>query len=177
MKKIIIIVVSVFVFIGGLVVWALNEDSKVIEYKAEKNIENLGPIGQVFEEQKVSHIKPGETHEAYNSNPPTSGAHWADQADWGVYDKPLIDEQAVHNLEHGGIWISYKDIDEETKTNLIKIAKANSQSVILSPRDGNDASIVLASWTRLEKMDSYDATRIIEFISRNKNNSPEPIAR
>ncbi|MBP9802756.1 MAG: DUF3105 domain-containing protein [Candidatus Pacebacteria bacterium] len=177
MKKIIIITVSVFLFVGGLVVWALNEDSKVAEYKAEKNIENLAPIGQVFEEQKVSHIKPGEDHEAYNSNPPTSGAHWADQADWGVYDQPLIDEQAVHNLEHGGIWISYKDIDEETKTNLIKIAKANSQSVILSPREGNDTSIVLASWTRLEKMDSYDAAKIIDFISRNKNNSPEPIAR
>lgn len=177
MKKNIIITVSVFLFVGVLVMWALNEDSKIAEYKAEKNVENLGPIGQVFEEQKVSHIKPGEIHEAYNSNPPTSGAHWANQASWGVYDKPLVDEQAVHNLEHGGIWISYKNIDEETLASLVKIAKANSGSVILSPREGNDASIVLASWTRLEKMDSYDAEKIIDFISRNKNNSPEPIAR
>lgn len=177
MKKYIIITVSVFLFVGILVVWALNEDSKVVEYKAEKNVENLGPIGQVFEEQARTHIKVSEIYEAYNSNPPTSGPHWANQAKWGVYDKPLVDEQAVHNLEHGGIWISYKNIDEETKANLIKIAKANSQSVILSPREGNDANIVLASWTRLEKMDSYDATKIIEFISRNKNNSPEPIAR
>ncbi|MDQ3076394.1 MAG: DUF3105 domain-containing protein [bacterium] len=177
MKKYIIITISVFLFVGILVAWAVNQDSKVSPFKAEKNIENLGPTGQVFEEQKVSHIKSGENHEAYNSNPPTSGAHWADQAPWGVHDKPLVDEQAVHNLEHGGIWISYKEVDEETLANLVKIAKANSGSVILSPREGNDANIVLASWTRLEKIDSYDKNKILEFISLNKNNSPEPLAR
>lgn len=67
MKKIIIITVAVFLFVGGLVAWALNQDSKYAEYKVEKNIENLGPIGQVFEEQSRTHIKVGEVHEAYNT--------------------------------------------------------------------------------------------------------------
>ena len=133
--------------------------------------------GQAFENQGQTHIQPGDSHSAYNSNPPTSGWHWAQPANWGVYDKPLVDEQAVHNLEHGGIWISYKDIDEETKTNLESIAKANSGSVIMSPRDANDAKIILASWTRLEKLDSYDEAKIREFIRSNKNKSPEPLAR
>lgn len=177
MKKYIIITVVVFLFVGSLIAWALNQDTKLAPFKAEKNTENLGPIGQIFEEQKVSHIKPGEEHEAYNSNPPTSGAHWVDPAKWGVYNNPLIDEQVVHNLEHGGIWISYKNIDESTLENLKKIAKANSQSVIISPREGNDSRIVLASWTRLENMEEYDETKILDFISRNKNNSPEPFAK
>ncbi|KKR84173.1 MAG: hypothetical protein UU30_C0004G0001, partial [Candidatus Nomurabacteria bacterium GW2011_GWA2_40_97] len=77
----------------------------------------------------------------------------------------------------GGIWISYKDIDEGTLENLKKIAKANAQSVILSPREANDTKIILASWTRLEKMQEYNEAKILEFISRNKNNSPEPFAK
>jgi len=177
MKKTIIIVGSAFLVIGILVAWALNKDSKMAEYKAEENVENLSPLGQVFEEQKVSHIKPGEEHEVYNSNPPTSGAHWVDPAKWGIYDKPLIDEQVVHNLEHGGIWISYKNIDESTLESLKKIAEASSQSVIISPREGNDSKIVLASWTRLENMEEYNEFKILEFISRNKNNSPELFAK
>lgn len=33
-----------------------------------------------------------------------------------------------------------------------------------------------ASWTRLEKLDSYDEGKILGFIKANKNKSPEPIA-
>ncbi|HBG68883.1 hypothetical protein A2W67_02740 [Candidatus Nomurabacteria bacterium RIFCSPLOWO2_02_40_28] len=177
MKKFTIIIAISFLAVGFLVFWSLNQDKKLSRYKAITNTENLGPIGQVFENQGQTHIKPNEPHPAYNSNPPTSGWHWLNPASWGVYNRPLIDEQAVHNLEHGGIWISYKDIDEGTLENLKKIAKANAQSVILSPREANDTKIILASWTRLEKMQEYNEAKILEFISRNKNNSPEPFAK
>lgn len=176
MKKFSIIAVIVLAVIG-LGAWLFSQDAENSKYRAGNNSQNLEAVGQSFENQGQTHIQVGEPHPAYNSNPPTSGWHWAQPANWGVYSKPLVDEQAVHNLEHGGIWISYKDIDDQTKTNLEKIAKANSGSVILSPREANDSKIVLASWTRLEKMDSYDEAKILEFIERNKNKSPEPLAR
>lgn len=176
MKKFIIIVIVVLAIVG-LGAWLFSQDAKNSKYRAGSNSQNLEAVGQSFENQGQTHIQVGESHPAYNSNPPTSGWHWAQPANWGVYSKPLVDEQAVHNLEHGGIWISYKDIDDQTKSNLEKIAKANSGSVILSPRDANDSKIVLASWTRLEKLDSYDEAKTLEFIQRNKNKSPEPLAR
>lgn len=177
MKKFILITVVSFVVLAAIFYWAYKDDAKKSLHRAEENVENLDQIGQVYDNQGQDHIAPGEEHPPYNSNPPTSGWHWVQAASWGIYNKPLIDEQAVHNLEHGGIWISYKDIDEETLSQLKKIAKANAQSVILSPRDENDSKIVLASWLHLEQMDEYDETRILEFISRNKNNSPEPFAQ
>src|SRR5574343_12907 len=174
-KQLIIYLVIAFGVVG-LIIWVTTKiDSKNAEYVAPVNTTKLDPVGQAFENLGQTHIKIGESHPAYNSNPPTSGWHYVQPADWGVYDKPLIDEQALHNLEHGGIWISYKGIDDQTKENLKKIAQANSGSVILSPRDADDSKIVLASWTRLEKLDSSDEARIIEFISRNKNKAPEPI--
>src|SRR5258707_536460 len=64
--------------------------------------------GEFFKAQSQEHIKVGTTHEAYNSNPPTGGWHYDTPAQTGIYDTPFPDEQLVHNLEHGHIWIAYK---------------------------------------------------------------------
>lgn len=133
--------------------------------------------GEIFPILGQTHIEVGAIHPAYNSNPPTSGSHYAQPADWGVYQKELPDEQLIHNLEHGGIWISYKYIDEKTKSDLEAIGKRYPGSVIVTPRSANDAKIVLASWGRLEKLESFDETKIVDFIKANKNKSPEPLAR
>ena len=35
------------------------------------------------------------------------GEHFAAWLDCGVYDAPVPDEVAVHDLEHGAVWITY----------------------------------------------------------------------
>jgi hypothetical protein len=175
MKKIIIIIAVALVIIGLGVILAM-QDNKNRRLIAEED-QTLAAVGQELPDEGRAHIAVGAAHEPYHSNPPTSGPHYAQAADWGIYPDPLPDEQVVHNLEHGGIWISYKDIDADTKAKLEAIAKANSGSVIMTPRPQNDARIVLASWTRLEKLGSYDEGKILEFIRANKNKAPEPLAR
>ena len=133
--------------------------------------------GETIGQQPAAHIEVGAAHEPYNSNPPTSGPHYVKPAEWGVYQQPLQDEQVVHNLEHGGIWISYKDIDEQTKDELETIGRQYSGATVVSPRPSDDAKISLASWGRLEKLDSFDRDKVINFIKANKNKSPEPLAR
>ena len=175
MKKPIIIGVIAFAVIGIGVALSIP-DRKINELKTTED-KSAQQVGESFENQGQTHIEPGATHDPYNSNPPTSGPHYAQPTNWGIYSTPLKDEQAIHNLEHGGIWISYKDIDEQTKSQLEAIAKANSGSVILSPRSNNDAKITLSSWLRQTKLDNYDEAKILEFIKANKNKSPEPIAQ
>jgi len=46
-------------------------------------------------------ITPGE----WDTDPPSSGPHNVNWADWGRYDTALPDTNAVHNLEHGGVII------------------------------------------------------------------------
>ena len=133
--------------------------------------------GEAFPILGQEHIEVGASHPPYNSNPPTSGWHYKDPADWGVYQEAFPDEKLVHNLEHGGIWISYKDIEQETKAKLETIGRRYPGSVVVTPRTQNDAKIVLASWGRLLKLDSFDENVIIQFIKANKNKSPEPLAR
>lgn len=175
MKKAIIISLIVIGMLGlGFFLFQL--DAKNSKFAVKNDGSKLPQVGQEFPNLGQKHIGVGESHEPYNSNPPTSGPHYAQPADWGVYDKELPDEQLVHNLEHGGIWISYKDMDGDTKTKIQAIATANPGKVIVTQRGKDDAKIVLASWTRLEKMESFDEAKILEFIKANVNKSPEPLA-
>ncbi|MCF7905731.1 DUF3105 domain-containing protein [Candidatus Gracilibacteria bacterium] len=134
--------------------------------------------GESIAIQGREHIPIGSPSPEYNSNPPTSGPHYVKATNWGVYQEELQDENLVHSLEHGGIWISYQpNIDEETKEQLEAIGKTHSGSVVVSPRSANDSPIAIASWGRLEKLIEFDEEDIIEFIKRNKNRSPEPFAQ
>ena len=166
MKKIIIWALVIIAVVGGFY-WL-----SLLSKKAEKS-----QSGEAVPIQGREHITVGAVHPEYNSNPPTSGWHYAEPANWGFNDKELPDEQLIHNLEHGGIWISYKDIDESTKIKLQDLGRRYPQSVVVTPREKNDAKIALASWGRLQKLEQYDEETIIKFIKVNRNKSPEPIAR
>jgi len=143
----------------------------------QESIPQPPATGDSFPILASAHIEEGATHVAYNSNPPTSGDHYAESAKWVVYQKELPDEQLVHNLEHGGIWISYKDINEDTKLKLEALTRKNSGSVVMAPRAKNDAKIILASWGRTQKFESFNEEAMTIFINSNKNRSPEPIVR
>lgn len=112
----------------------------------------------------------------YNSNPPTSGDHWPEPAAWGAYREPLPDELVVHNLEHGGTWLSYRDLDDRSVARLEAIAAEYPQAVIVTPRPANDSPVVAASWGRLLRLDTVDEEAIVRFVRANLNRSPEPFA-
>ncbi len=168
MKQIIIILAIALGTIGLGVILFLKGNTKP---------EELPQMGQEIEIQTGSHIPEGQAHDPYNSNPPTSGPHYAQPANWGVYTTVMTDEQVIHNLEHGGIWITYKDLDQDSINRLDEIARRNSSSVVLSPRPTGEAKISIASWGRLDKLESVDQQRISDFIKANKNKSPEKLAR
>lgn len=170
MKKFLLIfgVVIVVAGVAGYLFWQ-DYKSGVVSGRVEQ-------VGTETPDDGQGHIPVGSDHKPYSTNPPTSGPHYEQPAAWGVYDHELVDEQLVHNLEHGGIWISYKDIDAETKAKIEDMGKKYPQAVIVTPRSKNNAKIVLASWRRMLEMDVFDRDKVIEFITRNKNKSPEPLA-
>ncbi|MGV9194446.1 DUF3105 domain-containing protein [Microbacterium sp. MC2] len=114
----------------------------------------------------------------YPQTPPAGGDHNAYWLNCGVYSEPVPNENAVHSLEHGAVWITYDAAavsDEDLAT--IK-AQLPSTYVILSPYEGLDAPIVMSAWNAQLKLESADDPRIGEFLStfwRNVN-APEPNA-
>lgn len=162
---------------SGIVAWESYQSSR---NESESNAVDIA-FGQTIdiEIQGQNHVRPGTTdYTAHNSNPPTSGDHYAQAPGWGVYKKEMSDLSAVHALEHGGIWISYQgSLDDESVKELKKIANSNAGAVIMSPRDENPAPIAIASWGKLMYLETPDTAIIKNFIDANKNNTHEPFAR
>jgi thiol-disulfide isomerase/thioredoxin len=122
------------------------------------------------------HIRQGDPV-SYNSNPPTSGEHFASPLPWGVYGQKIQDERAVHNLEHGGIWITYKpELDNSSVRQLRKLAAQFPGAVVMSPRPDNDSLISIVSWGRMMPLDAVDAEAIDLYVRTYMNNSPEKTA-
>ena len=124
------------------------------------------------------HIPQGTPYRGYTSNPPTSGPHWGNPADWGVYTQPIPDEALVHNLEHSGVWISYKDPSDAALAEMLAaIVQRYPRKVILTPRPQNDAPIALAAWGRLLKLQQFDEAKIVAFIDAHRGRAGPPEER
>ncbi len=129
---------------------------------------------EVFDIVSRDHIAQGTQGSSYNSDPPSSGPHWGNPAKAGFYDSQLSDEQLLHNLEHGHIWIAYKpDAGGEVKNKLKEIAQKEDWKVVVALREANDAKIALVSWGRVLKMDELDYTKVEDFIRTYRNRGPE----
>lgn len=144
----------------------------------QSNTADAGVPGVRYAIQGQQHIEDGQTHPAYNSDPPTSGWHYPRDLPAGFYETGYPDELLVHNLEHGHIVISYdcsKLVDcEGVKTQLKQLLQAySSWKVTIVPRANQDAAIALTAWGWLETLDGFDEARMRRFIDAWRHRGPE----
>ncbi len=113
--------------------------------------------------------------------PPTSGDH-SNTLPWGVYEEEVSDVNMIHNLEHGGIFISYNESVSEAEiakiVNLFSIPSSkkdfNPAKAVVAPRAANKAAITMSSWNRSEEFLVFDEAAMYEYYARNIGKSPEP---
>lgn len=151
-----------------------------------------GQPGRSVQIQGQQHIDKGEKHIEYNSKPPTSGPHWNLAGEgpvaWGIYKTQIPDEGQIHNLEHGGVIISYNCNDcpelvaqledfynRWTPANKLPLFP-NSTKIIVAPYYTMPSRIALTGWGRIDTSDQYDEQRIIRFIEAWRGKGPEPNA-
>lgn len=137
--------------------------------------------GEVYADQGQQHVALDYSF-SYNSNPPTSGPHYASPANWGVYEYEANDKIFIHNLEHGGIWISYRPGVASSTIQALQdiINEFGGSKLVMSPRSANASDIAVAAWTRLLKINLQggDITddqlnQIRGFYRAWKNHGPE----
>ena len=126
---------------------------------------------------EASHIAVGSQLPEYTSNPPTSGPHYGQTARSGFRNEAISDQNIIHNLEHGDIWIAYHPrIAEEIVEELKQFGAAK---VIITPREANETDIAVAAWGRLDifdiKNDTMPIERVKDFIKRYTNKGPEQV--
>ncbi|KKW05864.1 MAG: hypothetical protein UY40_C0007G0003 [candidate division CPR1 bacterium GW2011_GWC1_49_13] len=156
-KKIILIVALGAVGLGSLV-WLYSWLSRPLPGVA---VEDLGR----------NHVAVG-TAVQYNSNPPTSGPHYAEWTRAGIYDEPIADGYLLHALEHGYVIFHYQD--EALKDELVKLVEElNGQKLIVVARPDLDTPLVLTAWGRIMPLDGIDEAQIRDFVGVFRNAGPE----
>ena len=125
-----------------------------------------GTPGVRMADQGNLHIQTETTaHDAYNSDPPTSGPHLPYIAPWGIHTKPIAKELQVHNLEDGGVMVQYNcDCPAEVEK-LKAIVQTHERHVILAPYPGMKTRFALTAWTRIDQFDDLDEKRVTRFIA------------
>lgn len=102
----------------------------------------------------------------YEQQPPVGGPHnpvWLDCMGT-VYDKPVPNENAVHSLEHGAVWITYQPgLPDDQRQALAKQVEGQPYT-LMSPYPEQQSPVVLSAWGHQLKLDSADDGRIEEFM-------------
>ena len=111
----------------------------------------------------------------YAQDPPAGGEHSQVWINCGIYDQPVVNENAVHALEHGAVWITYDPALPAADVDALRAA-VPSTYVVLSPYPGLDAPVVASAWDAQVRLDSVDDPRLGAFIQEywKSSSAPEP---
>ncbi|MFG3711251.1 DUF3105 domain-containing protein [Micromonospora sp. NPDC047730] len=170
--------IALFVAVGVLAVsiigygaWASFQGSKPWEDRAA-DIQGI-----VNFREKDKDLVAGGNHQTgpitYSILPPVAGPH---NAAWqncmgDVYDAPVANEHAVHSLEHGTIWITYRPGLPADQVAKLTEKVQGKEKMMLSPFEGLDKPISLQAWGYQLKVDNADDSRIDDFIKALRVNA------
>jgi hypothetical protein len=113
---------------------------------------------------------------SYEQIPPVGGEHNPVWQNAGFYDQQVLEEKAVHTLEHGAVWITYRiDLPEDQKEELRRIVESQD-CLLASPYPSLSSPVVASAWGKQLRLKSVDDPRLQEFIRayRQGPQTPEP---
>jgi hypothetical protein len=113
----------------------------------------------------------------YAVTPPVGGDHNAQWMNCGIYSQAVPNERAVHNLEHGAIWITYlpslpaQEVSAlrafvEKQSMVSPAGTAASRYMDLTPYAGLPSPIVITSWGFQLKVSSPNDPRLQQFVDK-----------
>jgi hypothetical protein len=132
----------------------------VVNYRAQKNPQI---DSQVHKDGTLTYV----------TSPPVGGAHNAtpQNCSGDVYDAPIANEHAVHSLEHGAVWVAYRQGLAADQVAVLKKKVEGKDYMFMSPYAGLDKAVSVQVWGYQLKTDDVNDSRIDEFIKDTRINS------
>ncbi|HZB09282.1 MAG TPA: DUF3105 domain-containing protein [Rubrobacter sp.] len=162
-----IVGVVIVVFVAGFIALAVLDARQQSGAPDDVRTYDVGPAGKHTE---------GEVD--YDQSPPVGGAHNPVWQNCGYYDKPIRDENAMHSLEHGAVWITYSlDLPQDQVDELRGIAESQSY-VLVSPYPDlpSNTPVVASAWGKQVGLSGADDPDLESFIQAYQQGpqTPEP---
>lgn len=156
-----------WVLIGaGAVVLLVGVVGVISQGVGEVSSSGLPPGTQMFPETNHQHVA-GPVH--YNRNPPAGGPHNPVWLNCGIYNSPVPNTYAVHSLEHGTVWLTYRPSLAIGQVKLlqelaISLYDRPQRYIIVSPYPGLPAPIVASAWGAQLKVSNVSSPGLAAFI-------------
>jgi hypothetical protein len=147
----------------GYGVYSVRDANKPFGERGAQKIEGVANFRKT-EKLGREHVQGKQT---YKQSPPVGGNHngaWQN-CEGDVYPEQIPNEHAVHSLEHGAVWITYRpDLPKDQVDALAKKVKG-TEFTLMSPYPGLDKPISLQAWGFQLKLDKASDERVDKFIS------------
>ena len=126
-----------------------------------------------FENLGSAHTKSPVT---YGQAPPVGGSHDPVWQNCGFYSTPVRDEKAVHSMEHGAVWITYRPNLSAERVQSVRDVVRGYDYVIASPYPDLPSPVVASAWGKQLRLDSAADPRLEQFVRafRVGPQTPEP---
>ena len=134
-----------------------SEKNESIEISTEEMLEEVEYLVITSREHTDENVD-------YPTTPPAGGDHLGIWHTCGIYKVELLDEAAVHALEHGAVWVTYKP--EIEKEEIIKLTTmlSGKPKILLSPHSEQMSPIVATSWGRRLEIETANDPRLNKFV-------------
>ena len=175
-KQMLIALVVLVALAGGVAFAVQRARGQNAAFAAAVEAAGCGPI-ESFEDElgDKPHLGADETFDDYKTNPPTSGVHRGQTSPWGSYREAPDHETLVHNLEHGGVIIHYKDLSDEQIDQVDEFADSHVDGVISIPNPEIEKPVVMTAWRHMQECEELNTTAIEGFIEERCNKGPEKL--
>jgi hypothetical protein len=164
-------VVLIAVGIIGYGGWAVYQGARSFEDRAGDidgliNIRESDPDSLKYESHTAGPL-------TYKYNPPVGGTHndsWQNCMG-DVYDAPIAKEHAVHSLEHGAVWVTYRPDLPKDQVETLAAKVRGVEKMLMSPYEGLDAPVSLQAWGYQLKLQDVNDERVDELIKTMRVNA------
>src|ERR687894_419598 len=126
----------------------------------EETLMSVEQLGKPPEGVKTYDVGPAGQHTEgevdYEQSPPAGGEHNPVWQNCGYYAEPVRDENAVHSLEHGAVWITYSPDLSEDEVELLRDIAESQTYVLVSPYEGLPTPVVASAWGKQLSLQSAE---------------------
>jgi putative peptide zinc metalloprotease protein len=120
------------------------------------------PTGvQTFAITERTHV---ETPVTYAQTPPLGGDHAPVWQNCGFYSVPIANENGVHSMEHGAVWVTYSPDLPADQVEVLRYLAHTERYVLVTPYSNLPSPIVASAWNRQLFLHDTDDPRLNQFI-------------
>ena len=157
LKKQCTVIALLGVLFSAALISCSSGESEPVEVSTEEMLEEVEYLVITSREHTDENVD-------YPTIPPAGGNHLGIWHTCGIYKVELLDEAAVHSLEHGAVWVTYKP--EIAKEEIIKLTTmlSSRSKILLSPHPEQISPIVATAWGRRLEIESSNDLRLEKFV-------------